>query len=755
MPPAAPAAPAPPPRWRAAGAALRRLDDAAPAPLRIRGRGPLGELARNARPGLTVALVSIPLSISLALASGAGPTEGVITAAFGGVTSAAFGGCEFNVFGATGALAGIFSRFAVVYGTGVQPLLAVLAGGWCLALGGLGLHAAIDLVPGEALTGFGLAISVILVVSQLNFALGLPPGALAPRGSTLGNLGETLTHLHLTSWGAPVTFGAAFAANYAAARWAPRAPAAIVLAAGGMGLGAALEAAGADTGGGGGGGPPGLHGFTVQTLGGVYGDLGRSIVAPPAFLTGGGLPPQAWAGGADALRFWGDVVGGSVSLAVIALLETLIATRMCDGLTGAVSDEPREVAACGLANVVTGFAGGLGTNAALARTLLNIDAGATSRAAGIVNGAATMVLCTALFPYFRYLPLPVVAAVLVTVSVRMVSGAAWRRLAGAGRRGGLAVAALTAAVSVAADPAVGVAAGTLLGLLLGAWAGRGGRAVATLQRRRTREGGSGGRRWVGVATAAFPGARCRPAWWGWCCGGRGGDDAPTAALQAALAAELAAGGGGDDDSGGGGCSLRLVYTLPDGMPHVAAQAHRGRLRALLAPVVEHVRARGARSPAAVEVAVAPTAVEVAVAPDGGGSSGVSDSRRGLRVDESEPASTPTALLPPPTTMPLAALPLLRVCARVAVGAGGGATAVDAATQALAQAVRETLAQLPPPAPVVAGGVKAQAPPAGAPAGAGAGATAAVITLDVRPAGGNGSRGNGNGDVDDSVDDDGG
>lgn len=473
-------------------------------------RAGLRALLPNLRAGVTVSLVSIPLSISLALASGAGPTEGVITAAWGGLLSAALGGCQFNIFGATGALAGIHSRFAAAYGPGVQSLLPLLAGGWCLALGGLRLHTAIDLVPGHAMMGFGLAISVILVLSQLNFILGLPRAALAQRGSTLGNLGETLTHLHLTSWGAVLTFALAFSVNVAAARRYPRLPVPMLLAGAGIALGAALElGAGADTSGG--GGPPALSGFTVQTLGGVYGDLGRAIVRPPAFLTGGGLPPAAWAPTTPAgAAFWGDVLGGSASVAVIALLETLISTRMCDGLTGSTSSEGREVFGCGVANAVTGLAGGLGTNAALARTLLNIDAGATSRASGVVNGCATLLLCTALFPYFRYLPLPVVAAVLVTVSVRMVSLRAWAAL-GRSDPGAAAIGGLVTVVSVVADPAVGVAAGTLATVLRHMWVLRRGPASVRLA---MRVGGEGGGETPPSCGAAAD-AACPPAGWAW------------------------------------------------------------------------------------------------------------------------------------------------------------------------------------------------------------------------------------------------
>ena len=112
-------------------AALRFLDRFIPP---IKGRPFFVEIANNMKSGLTVALVSLPLSISLAIAADATPVQGIITACWAGGVSAAFGGSHYNVVGPTGALSGILSYYSVTYGSDIQPILAILTGIMCLGV---------------------------------------------------------------------------------------------------------------------------------------------------------------------------------------------------------------------------------------------------------------------------------------------------------------------------------------------------------------------------------------------------------------------------------------------------------------------------------------------------------------------------------------------------------------------------------------------------------------------------------------------
>lgn len=405
---------------------------------------------------------------------------------------------------------------------------------------------------------------------------------------------------------------------------------------------------------------------------------------------------------------------------MIALLETLISTRMCDGMTGRVSSEKKEVFGCGIANVVTGLAGGLGTNAALARTLLNIDAGATSRLSGIVNGAITMILCTALFPYFRYLPLPIVAAVLVAVSVRMVSAKAWRDLY-ATDRGACAIALLVTIVSVVADPAIGVASGTLCTILRHMWELRRGPATVRLLVK-------GRDDYEEVASFRFDG---RSESIRLPCVGRPPTNDEQAMFSFAtqlrsIMKELAAApveinGPGDSNniselvieatpvivkvfpSAGDAsdetpsASLRLEYTFGGAsesghMPFIAAEAHRRRLRCLLTVMTEPdciASARGllhvsARASAAFDL-------ERSVYPGAAGS--ICDTERpspALLIDGRDPPSKPPSVSSSTAKNgAVVSSPLLEVSARLGSGEQSDSPLDTGARQVMEQAVRES------------------------------------------------------------------
>jgi len=115
---------------------------------RIRGKPALRECLDNLTPGITVSLVSLPLSISLAIAADASPVQGVITAVWAGLVSAVCGGSHYNIVGPTGALSGILSYYSVTYGPAVQPLLAILSGMLSILVWFSGIDAYLIFVPG-------------------------------------------------------------------------------------------------------------------------------------------------------------------------------------------------------------------------------------------------------------------------------------------------------------------------------------------------------------------------------------------------------------------------------------------------------------------------------------------------------------------------------------------------------------------------------------------------------------------------------
>src|SRR3989344_6711779 len=130
-------------------------------------------IASNWRSGLTVALISIPLSLSLAIASGATPIMGIITSVWAGIVAAAFGGSEFNVVGPAGALSGILASFALSFGAEMLPLLAILSGTLIFVFFLLRWDRYLIFIPSSVMHGFTLGVGLTIGFGQLNFALGL------------------------------------------------------------------------------------------------------------------------------------------------------------------------------------------------------------------------------------------------------------------------------------------------------------------------------------------------------------------------------------------------------------------------------------------------------------------------------------------------------------------------------------------------------------------------------------------------------
>jgi len=410
----------------------------------IRGRPAFRELAANLKPGVTVSLVSLPLSVSLALASGATPVQGIITACWAGLVSAAFGGSHYNVVGPTGALSGILSYYSVKYGPAIQPLLAVITGFMCVLVWLSGVYKYLVFIPGAVMHGFTMGVAFIISANQINFALGLPK--LKRHPLFLENLAESFANAGKSAVSAIAFFAVGLAALLVLSRRYPRVPWAVVLAAIGIVIGSSADAAGS---------------AVPQTIRTQYGDLSLALVQiSPVFNNGVPNTDTAEA----ALTTWFDLLRGALSITAVAVLETLISARIADRLTKTLFDSRQEVLSVGLANLASGATGGLPATAALARTALNIKSGATSRAAGIVNGVSLIILSTVLFDQFKFLPLPVVAAILCNTAYRMLEVDEIVLLARTDPAM-FTVAVVTALICIVEDPTMGIVYGTGLAMV--------------------------------------------------------------------------------------------------------------------------------------------------------------------------------------------------------------------------------------------------------------------------------------------------
>ncbi len=410
----------------------------------------LREISTNWKSGLTVALVSLPLSLSLAIASNATPVMGIITAVWAGFIAAIFGGSRYNVVGPAGALSGILTTYALLLGVEILPILAILSGVAILVFWALRWDKYLVFIPSSVMHGFTLGVALIIGLNQINFALGLK--GLPAHESLVMNIMESLRHAgeaHLPTIG---LFLGTLLLLFLILKFIPKVPGPIIAAILGIGIGYLSDT--------------GVLSLGIMTLFSKYGGLKATLIQVPSFA----LPPL------NATLF-----KAVITISIVAVLETLLSAKIADGMTKTRFDQKKEMFGLGLSNIVSGLAGGLPATGVLARTALNIKMGATSYMSAAINALSILVIALILFPVFQYLPLAVVAGILVFVAIRMIEVHHFKKLFHYDKVMwglGLTVAALTVAI----DPIVGLLAGAAVALLIFVHHLQTGRSDITLHR---------------------------------------------------------------------------------------------------------------------------------------------------------------------------------------------------------------------------------------------------------------------------------
>jgi SulP family sulfate permease len=255
--------------------------------------------ASNWQSGITVSLVSIPLSVSLAVASQATPVMGIITAIWAGLIAAIFGGSSYNIVGPTGALSGLLVAYALTNGASMLPMLAILSGVFVLIAYAARLERFLVFVPASAIQGFTLGVACIIGLNQLNFAFGL--SGLPVHGKFIENVIESLSHVPSASLETIGIFLLFLAALWAFAKWLPKVPGAIVLAPLGILLGYLSQS--------------GAIPLVLRTLGSRYPDMQARLFELPILTWHTSLIPAAF------------------GVALIAILETMISAKIAEGMT--------------------------------------------------------------------------------------------------------------------------------------------------------------------------------------------------------------------------------------------------------------------------------------------------------------------------------------------------------------------------------------------------------------------------------------
>jgi sulfate permease, SulP family len=388
------------------------------------------QFAADALAGLTVAMVALPLSIAIAIASGADPAVGLITAIVAGFLISLLGGSRVQIGGPTGAF--IVVVYSVIAQHGYDGLvLATLMAGVILVVAGL-LRAGnlIAYVPEAVVNGFTIGIAIIIAASQLKDFFGLSGGAMPA---------EFIAKLEAL-WAARATFNpAALGMGLAALilivvlrRLFPRFPGLIVAIAG---VSAAIA----------------LAHLPVDTIASRYGVLPASLPMPS-------LP-------AVTLSRVVELLPSACVIAFLAAIESLLSAMVADRMIEGRHRPNAEVFAQGWANIGSALFGGLPATGAIARTATNVRAGGTTPVAGLVHAVVILLVLLLAAPLAGYLAMPALAALLLTTAWNMSEPHKWAGYWAAPISDRVLLL-LTLVLTVLADLTVAIGVGVGLGLAL-------------------------------------------------------------------------------------------------------------------------------------------------------------------------------------------------------------------------------------------------------------------------------------------------
>lgn len=401
--------------------------------MRVMSKNLKEKLSQNWKAGLTVSFVSLPLSISLAMAAGATPLMGVITAIWAGLLASFFGGSNYNIVGPTGALSGILVVYALKYGVSILPLLAIITGIMTLIVYALRWERYIVFIPSSVVHGFTLGVAFIIGLGQLNFALGLKN--LPAHENLISNVLESLKHIGAVHWPTVALFVGGFAFLFVWRKFFTKIPGAVVLALGGILLGYLSQI--------------GIVAIQLQTLYSKFGNISGSLWSVPRI----------------SFVLNQDILIGAAAVSVVAILETLLSAKIADNMTKTKHNTRKEVLGVGIANIFSGLFGGIPATAALARTSINVKSGANDKLSATINSVFVLVIAAVFLGAFKYLPLAVVASILIFTATQMVEREhfvnIWRN-----DRMAFLLSIAVAIITVVEDPIMGILIGSMAALLV-------------------------------------------------------------------------------------------------------------------------------------------------------------------------------------------------------------------------------------------------------------------------------------------------
>jgi sulfate permease, SulP family len=390
-----------------------------------------GDFRADVISGLTVAIVALPLSMAIAIASGVTPDRGLYTAVIGGFIVSLLGGSRFQIGGPAGAFIVLVSLTAERHGVDGVILATSMAGVFLIAAGLLRLGTYIKFIPYPVTVGFTAGIAVIIFASQLKDLLGITLATKEP-GEFLPKLEALAGGLHTANFSAVALAAVSIAIIVFLRKLRPAWPGILI---------AVVVAALATW----------ALSLPVETIGTRFGGIPRQ------------LPWPAWP--PFSLEKARAVLPDAIAFALLGAIESLLSAVVADGMTGRRHRSNCELVAQGFANIGSALFGGICVTGAIARTATNVRAGARGPISGMLHSVFLLLFMLIAAPLASYIPLAALASVLVVVAWNMAEKQEFATLIRSSR-GDATVLLATFMLTIFRDLTEGILVGFALGAVL-------------------------------------------------------------------------------------------------------------------------------------------------------------------------------------------------------------------------------------------------------------------------------------------------
>ena len=382
--------------------------------------------------GIVVAIIALPLSIALALASGVGPEQGIYTAIVAGFIISFLGGSQVQIAGPTAAFATIVAGIVARNGMDGLAAATILAGIILIIMGLCRFGGLIKYIPFTITNGFTSGIAVTIVIGQLKdfFGVTYPEGM--PTIETMEKLKAFLAGIHTFNTDSLIVGLVCLAILIIAPRFTEKIPGSLLAVIGGILMVQLLP-------------------LQVNTIGDLY-TISNKL---PSFHM-----PQL------SFEMIQTALPDAFTIAILAAIESLLSCVVADGMINGKHRSNMELAAQGAGNIASALFGGIPATGAIARTAANVKNGGRTPVAGMIHAVVLVLILIILMPYAAMIPMPAIAAILFMVAYNMCQWRTFTELVKTAPKSDIAVLILTFLLTIVFDLVIAIEIGLLVAVLL-------------------------------------------------------------------------------------------------------------------------------------------------------------------------------------------------------------------------------------------------------------------------------------------------